>query len=70
MSFTRPVGLHWLLAFMPLLAVLAAAALPPAALVPLVRGSAVLLLHGLLFIVLLALPVTTWRATGIYGASC
>lgn len=67
MSFTRPVGLHWLLAFMPLLAVLAAAALPPAALVPLVRGSAVFaLLHGLLFIVLLALPVTTWRATGIY----
>ena len=67
MAFGKSVGLHWLLAFMPLLAVLAAVVSPPAALQRLLHWSAgFALLHALLALVLLAMPVTTWQKTTFY----
>ncbi len=67
MAFGRSVGLHWLLAFMPLIAVLAAGALPATTLQRLVRWSAAFaLLHVLVAVVTLSLPVETWRKAGFY----
>ncbi|WP_301102289.1 glycosyltransferase family 39 protein [Propionivibrio sp.] len=67
MSFARPVGLHWLVSFIPLLAVLAAMALPLAALVRLVRWSAVFAtVQVLAIIVVAALPIQSWRNSRLY----
>lgn len=68
LSLRKSVGLHWLLAFMPLLAVLAAALLPVRALWQVLRWSAVFaLLHALAAIVLLALPTSVWKGTSIHA---
>jgi len=67
MSLLRPVGLHWLLAFVPLLAVLAALALPLPALDRLLRWSALFAAAHLAAIVALALlPLQTWQKTRLY----
>ena len=64
MSLWRLIGLHWLVSFVPLLAILAAVALTDVVLVRLVRWSAVLAgVHMLVFVLLLALPMQTWKAT-------
>ena len=58
MSLWRPVGLHWLVSFIPLLAVLAALALQTATLARLLAASMLFgALHILAFVVALALPL-------------
>ena len=67
MSLWRQIGLHWLVSFIPLLAVLAAMALPEAMLPRLVRWSAMLALVHVLAIVLIAmLPLQTWKESRLY----
>ena len=67
MSLARPVGLHWLVSFIPLLAVVAAIVMPPAALARLLRWSAGLAaLHVLVVVVIAALPMQTWKSTKLY----
>ena len=64
MSLWRPVGLHWLVSFIPLLAVLAALALKAATLARLVAASMLFgVLHIVVFTVALALPLQTWKDT-------
>lgn len=70
MSFTKSVGLHWLLAFMPLLAVLAAAALPLATLWRLCRWSAAFaVLHAAAAGVLLGLPLSVWQGSSLHAGA-
>lgn len=67
MSLTRSVGLHWLVSFMPFLAVLAAIALPQDALARLVKWSAAFAaLHVLAIAVIAALPMETWKKRAAY----
>jgi len=67
MSLTRSVGLHWLASFIPFLAVLAAIALPQAALARLVKWSAAFAaLHVLLIAVVATLPMATWKKSAAY----
>ena len=67
MSLTRSVGLHWLVSFMPFLAVLAAIALPQDALARLVKWSAAFAaLHVLVIVVIAALPMETWKRSAAY----
>lgn len=67
MSLWRSVGLHWLVSFIPLFAVLAALALAPAVLHRLVRWSAALAVaHVLLIVVIAQLPMQTWKSTKYY----
>lgn len=67
MSLTRSVGLHWLVSFMPLLAVLAAVALPRATLARLLRWSAAFAaLHMALVVTVAALPLETWNKSRLY----
>jgi 4-amino-4-deoxy-L-arabinose transferase-like glycosyltransferase len=67
MSLWRQIGLHWLVSFIPLLAVLAAVALPQGALARLVRWSAALaLLHLLAIVLIIALPLQTWKQSRLY----
>lgn len=67
MSLARPVGLHWLVAFMPLFAVLAAAGLPEAVLARLLKWSAGFALgHGVLFAAIVLLPFQVWKDTRVY----
>lgn len=64
MSFWRLVGLHWLVSFIPLLAVLAAIALPVERLYRLLKWSALFaVLHVLVFAALVILPLTAWKDT-------
>lgn len=64
MSLWRTIGLHWLVAFIPLLAVLAAISLPDFVLVRLVGWSAIFaLVHMLVFVVIVSLPMQTWTET-------
>ena len=64
MSLWRPVGLHWLVSFIPLLAVLAALALQTATLARLLAASMLFgVLHILAFVIALALPLQTWNGT-------
>ena len=64
MSLWRSVGLHWLISFIPLLAVLAAIVLPLAVSARLVKWSAVFaIVHILFFAVLLSLPTKIWNDT-------
>lgn len=67
MSLTRSVGLHWLVSFMPFLAVLAAIALPQTVLARLIKWSAVFAaLHVLVIALVVALPLDTWKKSGEY----
>jgi hypothetical protein len=67
LSLARPVGLHWLVSFIPLLAVLAAIALPVAALTRLARWSAVFAaLQVLVVVVIYALPMQAWKSSKLY----
>jgi len=67
MSLWRPVGLHWMVSFIPLLAVLAAMALPQAVLARLLKWSALFaVLHVLVFVLLVALPTETWKKSRLY----
>ena len=67
MSVFRPVGLHWMLSFTPLLAALAAMALPVASLRHVMRWAAgFALVHMLAFSIILALPIQTWQKTKLY----
>lgn len=67
MSFGRSVGLHWMVSFIPLFAVLAAIALPEATLARLLKWSLGFAgLHMLLFVVITVLPMTTWKNTKLY----
>jgi hypothetical protein len=67
MSLWRSIGLHWLIAFIPLLGVLAAIVLPQAVLPRLVRWSAVFAVMQVLIIVLTAtLPLQTWKSNKLY----
>ncbi len=67
MSLWRPVGLHWMVSFIPLLAVLAAMALPQAILNRLLKWSAVFaVLHVLAFMLIVALPLDTWKKSRLY----
>ncbi len=64
MSLWRSVGLHWLVSFIPLLAVLAARTLPEAVLKRLFNASAIFAaLQVLVLVVLVALPVSVWKKT-------
>lgn len=68
MSFGKTIGLHWLLAFMPLLAVLAASSLSLPRLQSLIRWSVWLAAaHVLLFVVLLNLPLSLWQGSSLYS---
>ncbi len=67
LSLARPVGLHWIVSFVPLPAVVAAIFLPPAQLARLVRWSAAFAaLHVLALLVICALPLSTWKNTRLY----
>lgn len=67
MSVGRPVGLHWMLSFIPLLAVLAAMALPLIRLKRLLLwSSGFAAVHVLVFVVIVALPLQTWQKTRLY----
>ena len=64
MSLWRSVGLHWLVSFIPLLAVLAAIVLPAGVLARLAKWSAVFaIMHILVFVVALSLPLQIWKDT-------
>lgn len=67
MSIWRPVGLHWMVSFIPLLAVLAAIVLPVPGLTRLVRWSAGFgLMHALLVVLVVAVPIQTWKNVRLY----
>lgn len=67
MSLARPVGLHWLVSFVPLLAVLAAICMPLPVLVRLARWSAVFAaLQVLAVVAIAALPLSTWKPSKLY----
>ena len=67
MSFGREVGLHWLLSFTPLLAVLAAIAAPPEAMRRLLAWSGgFAALHLLVFAAIVLSPIETWQKTKWY----
>ena len=67
MSLWRSVGLHWLVSFIPLLAVLAAIALDPLLLHRLLRWSAALAaVHVALIVSIAQLPVQTWKTSSFY----
>lgn len=67
MSLFKSVGLHWLVSFVPLLAVLAAIALPVDVLGRLVKWSAILAaLHIALILVVSVLPMQSWNKTKLY----
>lgn len=68
MSLFRTVGLHWLLAFTPLLAVLAAQILSDAEGRRLLRWSAGFsVLHLLVFAAILLMPLQVWQKTRWYS---
>lgn len=67
LSLARPVGLHWIVSFVPLPAVVAAIFMPAAQLARLVRWSAAFAaLHVAAVVVLYALPLQTWKSTRLY----
>ncbi len=69
-SFGKSVGLHWLLAFVPLLAIVAAAALPEAQLWAACRWSAAFaVVHIAAAIVFLALPLSVWQGTSLHAGA-
>ena len=67
MSLFKSVGLHWLVSFVPFLAILAAIALPVETLGRLVKGSAAFaVLHIVLILLVASLPMQTWSKTRLY----
>lgn len=67
LSPVKRIGLHWLLAFMPALVLTVALALDRRALVLTLRWFGTLaVLHAAAFIVLLALPLDTWKNHRLY----
>jgi hypothetical protein len=68
LSFGKPVGLHWLLAFMPLLLVPAALALPLPVLSTLLRWSALFAaLHMIAALVFFNLPLSLWKGSSLHA---
>ena len=66
MALWRSVGLHWLVSFVPLIAVLAALILGAAALGRLLAASILFgFLHIAAFVVVLTLPLQTWNGTRV-----
>jgi 4-amino-4-deoxy-L-arabinose transferase-like glycosyltransferase len=67
LSLWRPVGLHWVVSFVPLFAVLVSIAVPMQHLNRLVNLSALLAaLHVVLLVLIVALPLETWKQTRLY----
>jgi len=67
MSLWRSVGLHWLLSFTPLFAILAAIALPLMTLSKLVKWSASFaVLHMLIVILIATQPIQVWKNSRLY----
>jgi 4-amino-4-deoxy-L-arabinose transferase-like glycosyltransferase len=67
-SPVRRIGLHWLLAFVPALALSVALALERRALVVTLRWfGALAVLHAAAFAVLLSLPLETWQSSSRYA---
>ncbi|MBV5276855.1 hypothetical protein JZU56_03285, partial [bacterium] len=67
LSLFKSVGLHWLVSFVPFLAVLAAIALPLPVLGRLIKGSAwFAALHIAVILLVAALPLQTWNKTRLY----
>ena len=67
LSLWRPVGLHWLLSFMPLFAVLIGIATPSRVIARLVKWSALFAgIQILIFVTIVALPLQTWEKTRLY----
>jgi len=67
MSLWRPIGLHWLLSFVPLFAVMVGVAAPTLVMVRLVKWSAgFAVLQVLILVVIVALPLQTWDKTRLY----
>ena len=68
LSPVKRIGLHWLLSFVPALALTAALALERRALLRTVQAFAVLaLLHAVPAAVAMALPLQAWKDTRLYG---
>ncbi len=66
MSFWRAVGLHWLVSFIPLMAVLAALVLGSAVLGRLLAASIVFgIMHGVFFLAVLVMPMQAWTGTRV-----
>jgi 4-amino-4-deoxy-L-arabinose transferase-like glycosyltransferase len=66
MSFWRLIGLHWLVSFIPLPAVLAAIVLPVERLDRILKWSALFAaLHVLVFSVMVSLPLAAWEGTRV-----
>jgi hypothetical protein len=66
-SIVRPVGLHWVLSFVPFFFIAAGLLLPPERLrASLVYGALFSLLHVALITAAGALPLETWKRTKIY----
>jgi hypothetical protein len=68
LSPVRRIGLHWLVSFVPALVLTVAVALDRARLVQVVRFFAWFgALHVVVFVVLAALPLETWKSTAVYA---
>lgn len=67
MSLWRSIGLHWLVSFVPLIAVLAAIAVPREMLQRLVRWSSVFAgMHVLAIVLVAVLPMRLWQGNKLY----
>jgi hypothetical protein len=67
LSLWRPVGLHWLVSFIPLLGVLAAIVLPLPVLARLLSWTAAFAaVHVLAIVLIAALPLQTWKNSRLY----
>ena len=69
MSLWRSIGLHWLVSFIPLVAVLAAIAVPRDGLQRLLRWSAAFAgVHVLAIVLITVLPMSLWQGNKLYDA--
>jgi hypothetical protein len=67
MSLGRTVGLHWIVSFIPLLAILAAIALAESTLARLVKWSMLFAaLHIVVFVAVVLAPVQAWKHSKLY----
>ncbi len=67
MSLQKTIGLHWLLAFTPFLALLAALTLPLSALTRVLRAAIPFaILHIVLFAAIFVFPLSTWQSLPLY----
>ena len=67
MSIWRLIGLHWLVSFIPLIAVMAAVAVPRDGLQRLVRWSAAFaIVHVLAIVLVTVLPMRLWHGNTLY----